>query len=65
MTRHDEARLHQLIENHLQYTGSSQAAKILADWETYRPKFVKVMPTEYRRALAELETENRATDSVA
>jgi glutamate synthase (NADPH/NADH) large chain len=55
MTRHDGVRLRQLIEKHLHYTGSNQAAKILANWDTYRPKFVKVMPTEYRRALAELE----------
>jgi glutamate synthase (NADPH/NADH) large chain len=55
MARHDGVRLRQLIEKHLHYTGSIQAAKILANWDTYRPKFVKVMPTEYRRALAELE----------
>jgi glutamate synthase (NADPH/NADH) large chain len=64
MTRQDGARLRQLIENHWHYTGSSQAAKLLADWEFYRQKFVKVMPMEYRRALAELETHNRAVESV-
>ncbi len=55
MTRHDEERLHQLISNHLKYTGSERARAILDDWETYRPKFVKVMPVEYRRALLEIE----------
>jgi len=55
MTRHDEERLHQLISNHLKYTGSDRAKTILDDWETYRPKFVKVMPVEYRRALLEIE----------
>jgi glutamate synthase (NADPH/NADH) large chain len=64
MTRHDGVRLRQLIEKHLHYTGSGQAAKILANWDTYRPKFVKVMPTEYRRALAELETALIAAGSV-
>ena len=29
--------------------------QILDDWATYRPKFRKVMPVEYRRALIEME----------
>jgi glutamate synthase (NADPH/NADH) large chain len=54
MTRFDEERLHQLIERHLHYTGSERARAILADWSAYLPKFVKVMPVEYRRALEEM-----------
>ncbi|HUU66607.1 MAG TPA: glutamate synthase large subunit [Methyloceanibacter sp.] len=54
MTRFDEERLHQLIENHLHYTGSSRAREILDNWADYLPKFVKVMPVEYRRALEEM-----------
>ena len=55
MTRHDDERLQQLIANHHRYTGSERAKTILENWEDYRPKFVKVMPVEYRRALAEIE----------
>ncbi|MBT1158716.1 glutamate synthase large subunit [Aminobacter anthyllidis] len=55
MTRHDEERLVQLISNHMHYTGSTRAKQILDDWATYRPKFRKVMPVEYRRALIEME----------
>jgi len=55
MTRHDDERLRQLIENHRHYTDSTRAAEILDNWDKYRPKFVKIMPTEYRRALAEIE----------
>ena len=65
MTRQDEARLIQLIKNHLNYTGSRKATKILSDWKLYRPKFVKVMPKEYRRALLEMQTSTKAVDSVA
>ena len=65
MTCQDDARLRQLIKNHLHYTRSSHAAKILADWPSYRPKFVKVMPKEYRRALADVQTGNTAVESVA
>jgi glutamate synthase (NADPH) large chain len=54
MTRFDEERLYQLIENHLHYTGSARAKLILDDWANYLPKFVKVMPVEYRRALEEM-----------
>lgn len=55
MTRHDEERLYQLISNHLHYTGSTRAKQILDNWVDYRPKFRKVMPVEYRRALEEME----------
>ncbi|MBZ5759096.1 MULTISPECIES: glutamate synthase large subunit [Rhizobium] len=55
MTRHDEERLYQLISNHLHYTGSTRAKLILDNWAEYRPKFRKVMPVEYRRALEEME----------
>ena len=55
MNHHDEERLFQLISNHMHFTGSAQAERILSNWETYRPKFVKIMPVEYRRALREME----------
>jgi len=55
MNRHDEERLYQLITNHMHYTGSERAKRLLDKWEEYRSKFVKVMPVEYRRALREME----------
>jgi glutamate synthase (NADPH/NADH) large chain len=55
MTRHDEERLFQLISNHMHYTGSTRAKEILDNWADYRPKFRKVMPVEYRRALEDME----------
>jgi glutamate synthase (NADPH/NADH) large chain len=60
MTRFDAERLHQLITNHARLTGSTRAQEILNDWEAYRPKFRKVMPVEYRRALAELQAQQGA-----
>ena len=54
MSRFDGERLHQLVANHARATGSTRARHILENWETYLPKFRKVMPVEYRRALAEL-----------
>ena len=54
MSRFDAERLRQLIANHARYTGSMRAREILENWDAYLPKFRKVMPVEYRRALAEL-----------
>ena len=54
MDRHDAQRLRILLENHKRYTNSPKAAHILEHWDEYLPKFVKVMPVEYRRALKEL-----------
>jgi glutamate synthase (NADPH/NADH) large chain len=65
MTRYDAERLHQLIENHLRFTGSTRAKDILDNWDTYKPKFRKVMPVEYRRALAELMSQNEQPMAVA
>jgi len=55
MSGPDEERLMQLITNHHTYTGSARAKEILDNWTTFRTKFVKVMPVEYRRALQEMD----------
>jgi glutamate synthase (NADPH/NADH) large chain len=54
MTNHDAERLHQLIARHAHYTNSARAKTILEHWAEYQGKFKKVMPVEYRRALAEM-----------
>lgn len=56
MATHDSERLYKLIENHARYTNSAKAQTILADWDKWLPKFKKVMPVEYRRALGDIET---------
>ncbi len=56
----DARRLHHLISRHARFTGSAMAAKILADWPAWYPKFRKVMPVEYRRALNELKAQTAA-----
>ena len=60
MSRHDARRLHRLIARHAHFTGSTLAAKILAEWPAFYPMFRKVMPVEYRRALNELKAEAQA-----
>jgi glutamate synthase (NADPH/NADH) large chain len=53
------------MANHARHTGSRRAAEILANWDCYRPLFRKVMPVEYRRALAEMAKEKAATMQAA
>ena len=65
LTGKDAERLRMLIANHARYTNSKRAAEILADWQRYRPLFRKVMPVEYRRALAEMAKEKAATMQAA
>jgi glutamate synthase (NADPH/NADH) large chain len=50
----DEHILRDLVEKHFRYTGSLRARMILDNWAGMRGRFVKVFPTEYRRALKQL-----------
>ena len=50
----DEVILKGLIERHFKHTGSTIARTLLDDWSNARTKFVKVFPTEYKRALGEM-----------
>jgi glutamate synthase (NADPH/NADH) large chain len=59
MTAFDEERLLRLIRKHVTFTGSKRGQTILDNWQDYRPKFVKVMPIEYRRALQEMDAAQR------
>ncbi len=55
----DEIVLEALIERHFRFTGSEKARAILDDWEHGRARFVKVFPSEYRRALGELHAKGQ------
>jgi glutamate synthase domain-containing protein 2/glutamate synthase domain-containing protein 1/glutamate synthase domain-containing protein 3 len=50
----DAEYVQNMLRKHFEYTRSSRADEILRKWDTYAPKFVKVFPQEYKRALAEL-----------
>ena len=65
MTRFDAIRLRQLVQSHLEYTGSAVARRLLDDWESWLPKFKKVMPVDYRRALQEMQQEREKARSAA
>ncbi|MFT7299368.1 MAG: glutamate synthase (NADPH/NADH) large chain, partial [Sphingobacteriales bacterium] len=54
----DISELKSLIENHYNNTLSPLAQRILENWQTQLPKFIKVLPEEYKQALIRLENEN-------
>ena len=65
LLRHDAERLRILLERHRLATGSARAAELLADWPGALRHFVKVVPTEYRRALHELDREAEVAAAAA
>ena len=46
-----ESELLDIINQHVQATGSEKGKRILENWNSERPKFVKVFPVDYRNAL--------------
>ncbi|MDO5289368.1 MAG: glutamate synthase-related protein [Pseudomonadota bacterium] len=60
----DEEQLKALLDEHLRWTGSRRARELLDNWDTARAKFVKVMPTEYKRALGELYARQVAAEQI-
>jgi glutamate synthase (NADPH/NADH) large chain len=64
MDRNDAERVRELLTRHLRCTGSVRARTILDNWGAYLPKFVKVMPVEYARALQELEKAQETSDGM-
>jgi glutamate synthase domain-containing protein 2/glutamate synthase domain-containing protein 1/glutamate synthase domain-containing protein 3 len=66
MDKEDHDRLFQLIQNHVRYTGSEYAGRIIRDWSEMFMQFVKVMPIDYRRALERLKKQEfKQTETVA
>ena len=63
--REDEEVLYRFITNHVNFTGSEYAARIIRDWTEMLPQFVKVMPIDYRKALErQQKAESKETDVV-
>ncbi|MBN1671802.1 MAG: glutamate synthase large subunit [Kiritimatiellae bacterium] len=58
----DEQELRDMIERHVRYTGSPRAKHILENWAACLPRFIKVFPMEYRRALGRMSREDEATE---
>jgi glutamate synthase (NADPH/NADH) large chain len=48
----DRDLVHDLVTRHVAATGSHLGARLLLDWDTAWPRFVKIMPRDYKRAIA-------------
>jgi glutamate synthase (NADPH/NADH) large chain len=55
----DIEELYTLISKHADFTQSTVAKELLSDWPNNVNRFVKVMPTDYKRVLTELKQERR------
>ncbi len=55
LLRFDAERLKILVERHLLHTGSARAKSLLENWEQTLTHFVKVMPTDYAKALSDMK----------
>jgi len=51
LTDEDVELIQRMVRRHFQYTRSARAEDVLRKWNTYAPKFVKVFPRDYKRAL--------------
>jgi glutamate synthase (NADPH) large chain len=61
----DAETIRSLVEQHLAHTDSPVAARVLGEWDRHLPLFVKVMPRDYKRALAALQNGHPRTDVVS
>jgi glutamate synthase (NADPH) large chain len=53
LTKEDEDLIQRMVRRHFHYTRSQCADEVLRKWNTYAPKFVKVFPRDYKRALGD------------
>ena len=58
----DVSFLRETVEKHQAFTGSAVAERILGDWDNAVGRFVKVMPTDYKRVLTVLADAPRPRD---
>jgi glutamate synthase (ferredoxin) len=59
----DFENLQELLQNHIDYTRSPKATKILEEWPQSAKKFIKVMPSDYKRAL-EMMAKNQTEKTI-
>jgi glutamate synthase (NADPH/NADH) large chain len=58
----DKKELRKMLKLHVKYTDSKKAKKILRTWEDSLPRFIKVLPMEYRRYLGQMSREDEAIE---
>ena len=61
----DIAEVYNMVQKHFEYTGSKRAEHILKHWSTEKDNFWKIIPDEYRKALAKLAKERETETPLA
>lgn len=61
----DIAEVYNMVQKHFEYTGSKRAEHILKHWSTEKDNFWKIIPDEYRKALARLAKERETETPLA
>ena len=61
----DIEEVHTLVSKHAELTGSTVAKSLLADWKKSIARFVKVMPTDFKRVMLEQKKERAAAPALA
>ena len=64
-TKAEADELKSYLELHADRTGSTVALSVLSDFDAQLPKFVKVMPTDYKRVLQQMEAEEPVAAAAA
>jgi glutamate synthase domain-containing protein 3 len=59
----EQAEVKELIQRHLDLTGSTQAQKALENWDEFLSQCIRVMPTDYKRVLEEMKKEQALSSS--
>eukprot|EP00252_Welwitschia_mirabilis_P019256 TRINITY_DN4404_c0_g1_i1.p1 TRINITY_DN4404_c0_g1~~TRINITY_DN4404_c0_g1_i1.p1 ORF type:complete len:1882 (-),score=355.35 TRINITY_DN4404_c0_g1_i1:742-6387(-) len=59
----DLLTLKMLIQQHQRHTNSQLARQVLADFEAFAPKFIKVFPRDYKRVLQQMKSEKASKDA--
>jgi glutamate synthase (ferredoxin) len=53
LTAEDLETIQRMVRNHFRYTRSARADEVLRKWDSLAPRFVKVFPKDYKRALGD------------
>ncbi|MDL2229033.1 glutamate synthase large subunit, partial [Treponema sp. OttesenSCG-928-L16] len=64
-TAGNDEELRRIIENHIRYTGSKKAGKILDNWKKESMNFIRIIPGNYRRIIsliAEMEAQGKGRE---
>ena len=64
LTKKDISDLKLIISKHIEYTDSTLGRKIISNWDAEVKHFIKVMPTEYKKALKKMSLDKKTLNKL-